>query len=245
MSHRTDHYAVLGVARTATRGQIRAAYRRLARTLHPDTTAEVSAKASKEFARVTRAWEILGDPGRRKAYDERGTRGRFAAPGADGPTSFQVEEQAPIYHSDLGHHSDFYQAGDPLTVAEAAILVDRNPGWVRAAIRSGRLPATREEGMYLLRRRDIERLSREAPRHTKPGVVQADAMPAPARLASPNREARDPRQMDDEPTSREPAREPEVEPWVTDGPVEVDTGSPQDGGDPEDDVLREPLRPPG
>jgi hypothetical protein len=32
--------------------------------------------------------------------------------------------------------------------------------------------------------------------------------------------------------------EPEIEPWVTDGPIEVDTGSPQDDGDPEAEVVQ-------
>jgi curved DNA-binding protein CbpA len=166
MSHRTDHYAVLGVARTATRGQIRAAYRRLARQLHPDTSLD-DPRSARKFARVSQAWEVLGDASLRKAYDDRGLWGRFAAPGTGGPASFQVEGAGPIYHSDLGHHSDFYQSGDPLTVAEAAVLVRRHPAWLRRAIRTGRLAAAREEGIYLLRRRDVERLDRTTPRRPR------------------------------------------------------------------------------
>ena len=52
---------------------------------------------------------------------------------------------------DLGHHSDFYQAGDPLSVREAAELVRRDAGWLRRAIRQGRLRASRDETGYLLR----------------------------------------------------------------------------------------------
>ena len=174
MSHRSDHYAVLGVATTATRGQIRAAYRRLARELHPDTNTG-DPKATRRFARISHAWEVLGDADLRRAYDERGTRGRFAAPGTGGPSSFAVEGMAALYHSDLGHHSDFYQAGDPLTVAEAAAMVRRHPAWLRRTIRAGRLPATRDEGTYLLRRRDVERLDRTAkrrvPKAEAPGVT--------------------------------------------------------------------------
>jgi molecular chaperone DnaJ len=165
MSHRTpDHYAALGVAKTATRGQIRAAYRRLARELHPD--ANPDPKTARRFARVSEAYEILGDPVRRKAWDERLTWGRFAAPGTGGPSSVDIEgaNAGSLYHGDLGHHSDFYQAGDPLTVAEAATLVRRNASWLRAAIRTRRLPATRQDGVYLLRRRDVERLDRTAAR---------------------------------------------------------------------------------
>jgi excisionase family DNA binding protein len=165
MSHRTDPYAVLGVARTATRAQIRAAYRRLARAMHPDASRDPS--QTRKFAQVSQAWAILGDAARRRAYDEGGLRGRFAAPGTTGPSSYQVEDHAPLYHSDLGHHSDFYQAGDPLTVAEAAALVRRHPSWLRAAIRARRLPASREGRVYLLRRRDVERLDRTAPRRSR------------------------------------------------------------------------------
>jgi excisionase family DNA binding protein len=174
MSHRTDLYALLGVPRTATRRQIQAAYRRLARELHPDVSQDPG--RARQFARVSQAWAVLGDAKRRRAYDERGLRGRFAAPGTAGPASYRVEEHAPIYHSDLGHHSDFYQAGDPLTVAEAAALVRRHPSWLRAAIRDRRLPASREGRVYLLRRRDVERLDRLAPRRAR--TVTTDEDPA-------------------------------------------------------------------
>ena len=163
MSHRSDPYVVLGIARTATRGQIRAAYRRLARELHPDANPG-DPRATKRFARVSHAYDVLGDPQRRRAWDDRGRLGQFAGPGSGGSASFVVEGAGPIYHSDLGHHSDFYQSGDPLTVTEAAALVRRHPDWLRRAIRNRRLTAAREGRTYLLRRRDVERLDRMTPR---------------------------------------------------------------------------------
>jgi DnaJ-class molecular chaperone len=162
VSHRRDHYAVLGVAATATAGQIRSAYRRLARAHHPDRNPDPA--AAREFKRVARAYEVLHDASSRRAYDERFTRGRFAGPGSGAQGSFAVEGSGPLYHSDLGHHSDFYQAGDPLSVGEAARLVGRNASWLRRAIRDRRLRATRGEAGYLLRRRDVELLDRTAPR---------------------------------------------------------------------------------
>ena len=162
---RGDHYAVLGVPRTATHAQIRAAYRRLARALHPDRN-PADATAERRFKRIARAYEVLGDARRRTAYDQRHTRGRFAAPGTAGPTSYTVDH-GPVYHSDLGHHSDFYASGDPLTVAEAAALTGRHPDWLRASIRAGRLRATRDVTGYLLRRRDVERLDRTAVRRRR------------------------------------------------------------------------------
>jgi curved DNA-binding protein CbpA len=160
-----DHYGALGVARTASHAQIRTAYRRLAREFHPDRNPGDLA-AERRFKRVARAYEVLGDARRRAAYDQRLSRGRFARPGTAGPASYAVDH-GPVYHSDLGHHSDFYAAGDPLSVAEAAVLTGRSPGWLRSAIRAGRLHASRDPNGYLLRRRDVERLDRTAPRRPR------------------------------------------------------------------------------
>lgn len=181
MTVRRDHYAVLGVPQTASARQIKEAFRKLAREHHPDTNAGDSA-SEREFKRVARAWEVLGDPARRRAYDERHTRGRFAGPGSGGPQAIVVEGAGPVYHLDLGHHSDFYQAGDPLSVAEAAVLVGRNPALLRRAIRDGRLSASRSPEGYLLRRRDVERLDRTiARRKHRPGgepELEADVLAA-------------------------------------------------------------------
>jgi excisionase family DNA binding protein len=88
-----------------------------------------------------------------------------------GRATFEVDRQ--LYHSDLGHHSDFYRSGDPMTVTEAAVAVGRDAGWLRRAIRDGRLAATRDGRSYLLRRRDVERLDRSTPRR-RPLVVVDD-----------------------------------------------------------------------
>ncbi len=52
--------------------------------------------------------------------------------------------------------------------------MSRDGGWIRRAIREGRLPATRDGRAYLLRRRDIERLDRTAPRRRPLTVVASD-----------------------------------------------------------------------
>jgi molecular chaperone DnaJ len=61
-----DHYAALGVSATATRDQIRDAYRRLARANHPDSHGDSSAA---RMAAINAAWHVLSDPGRRAMYD--------------------------------------------------------------------------------------------------------------------------------------------------------------------------------
>ncbi|CAL1410274.1 unnamed protein product [Linum trigynum] len=63
-------YEVLGIPTSATGGEIKAAYRRLARTCHPDVVSvsrrEVSAD---EFKRIHSAYSTLSDPDQRKNYD--------------------------------------------------------------------------------------------------------------------------------------------------------------------------------
>jgi DnaJ-class molecular chaperone len=63
-----DPYSVLGVQRTATDDEIRRAFRRLAKELHPDVNPN-NPVASERFKRVTAAYEVVGDPAQRQAYD--------------------------------------------------------------------------------------------------------------------------------------------------------------------------------
>ncbi len=60
-----DYYAVLGVPRDATPEQIKKAYRRLARELHPD----VNPDEEERFKQVTNAYEVLSDPQKRELHD--------------------------------------------------------------------------------------------------------------------------------------------------------------------------------
>lgn len=62
-----DHYETLGVSRDATDDQIKKAYRKLARELHPDVNP--APEAQERFKAVTHAYEVLSDPDSRRSYD--------------------------------------------------------------------------------------------------------------------------------------------------------------------------------
>ncbi len=66
-----DYYKVLGVGKTATESDIKSAYRKLARKLHPDLNPD-DKEAHKKFQQVNEANEVLSDPENRKKYDKYG-----------------------------------------------------------------------------------------------------------------------------------------------------------------------------
>ena len=73
-----DYYATLGVSKDAAAADIKKAYRKLARTHHPDANAG-DAKAEEKFKEVSEAYDVLSDATKRKEYDE--ARAMFAGGG--------------------------------------------------------------------------------------------------------------------------------------------------------------------
>ncbi|MFP1625821.1 molecular chaperone DnaJ [Streptomyces sp. 5K101] len=88
-----DYYKVLGVPKDATEAEIKKAYRKLARENHPDAN-KGDAKAEERFKEISEANDILGDPKRRKEYDEAralfGNGGFRPGPGAGGTFNFDL-----------------------------------------------------------------------------------------------------------------------------------------------------------
>ena len=75
----TDHYETLGVARDATAEDIKRAWRRASSKAHPDR----AGGDAEAMAKINRAYEVLGDAERRKAYDETGNDGQLRTPADD------------------------------------------------------------------------------------------------------------------------------------------------------------------
>src|SRR6186997_286507 len=70
-----DYYAILGVPKTASDKEIKQAYRKLARKHHPDVNPNDKGAEAK-FKEINEANEVLGDPEKRKKYDELGANWR-------------------------------------------------------------------------------------------------------------------------------------------------------------------------
>src|SRR2546428_2827845 len=72
------YYEVLDVPRTASEAEIKKAFRKLAREYHPDV-AKNKTQAEEKFKELNEAYEVLGDPEKRKKYDELGARWQHGA----------------------------------------------------------------------------------------------------------------------------------------------------------------------
>ena len=81
MADRRDFYEVLGVGRDAAPDEIQRAYRKLARTYHPDINKDP--RAEDRFKEISEAYDVLSDPAQRKRYDAFGDDFRRIPPDVD------------------------------------------------------------------------------------------------------------------------------------------------------------------
>lgn len=85
-----NYYKVLKVSPKASNAEIKSAYRRIARKIHPDVS-ENTVNTSKDFAQVVRAYKILGNPKKRADYDRRRLRAKYN------------QENGSVFSSDNSH----------------------------------------------------------------------------------------------------------------------------------------------
>lgn len=104
-----DYYKILGVERNASQDDIKRAYRKLARTHHPDVNKEAGAEA--KFKEAGEAYEVLKDPEKRAAYNELGAnwkQGQEFRPPPNWDQGFEFSGAGE--GADAAQFSDFFES---------------------------------------------------------------------------------------------------------------------------------------
>jgi len=150
-----DYYEVMGVARDATQGAIKRAYRKLARKYHPDVSDQTDAE--ERFKEVGEAYEALKDPEKRAAYDQLGANWKegqdfrpppgwdegfeFSGDGAGGPSGEQFSDFfETLFRRSQGHasggdhtgHREFHMHGEDRRARISVDLRDSYTGATRS-----------------------------------------------------------------------------------------------------------------
>lgn len=140
----SDHYQALGVDREASVDQIKKAYRKLARELHPDVNPDP--EAAERFKLVTHAYEVLSDESSRSTYDRGGSQGfglgdifeSFFGGGQRGPQSRAQRGQDALLRVDLDLPEAVFGVEKTLTI-DTAVLCQQCRG---SCCKAGTSPRT-------------------------------------------------------------------------------------------------------
>ncbi|MDQ2872573.1 MAG: J domain-containing protein [Candidatus Eremiobacteraeota bacterium] len=89
-----DYYQLLGVPKNAPEKDIKSAYRKLARKWHPDANPENAKAAEEKFKEISEAYEVLGDPEKRRKYDVLGSDWQQAARQAEQQRRYRTQQDA-------------------------------------------------------------------------------------------------------------------------------------------------------
>jgi molecular chaperone DnaJ len=125
-----DYYEVLGVGRDAGQAEIKTAFRRLARELHPDVN-DHDPEAEEKFKEAAEAYEVLSDAERRRTYDAYGREG-LRAGGFDPRSSFGSIDE--IFQAFFGSEA-FGFGGGRAAGADIAIAIEVELGEVASGVR--------------------------------------------------------------------------------------------------------------
>ncbi len=106
-----DYYKIIGLPKTASQEDIKKAYRKLAVKYHPDKNPG-DKKAEERFKEINEAHEVLGDPAKRKKYDELGENWKYdqANGGFGGARGQQGGFNASDFAGNEGNFSDFFES---------------------------------------------------------------------------------------------------------------------------------------
>lgn len=103
-----DYYEVLGVSRTVAQEEIKKSYRKLARKYHPDVNKNPDSE--ERFKEIAEAYDVLGDPEKRKKYDELGANYRNGQDFRPPPGWENVRFESFRGHETAGGFSDFFES---------------------------------------------------------------------------------------------------------------------------------------
>ncbi|MDL2231435.1 J domain-containing protein [Porphyromonadaceae bacterium OttesenSCG-928-L07] len=110
-----DYYSILGVSKTATQDEIKKAYKKMARKHHPDLNPN-DKDAQRRFQELNEANEVLGDPEKRKKYDQYGENWKNADAYEAQKQQYQRQGSAGgggghwEFSGDAGEYSDFFES---------------------------------------------------------------------------------------------------------------------------------------
>jgi DnaJ-class molecular chaperone len=97
-----DYYAILGVPKNAAEKDIKSAYRKLARKWHPDANPQNQQQAEEKFKEISEAYEVLGDPEKRKKYDVLGPNWQEAARQAEQQRRYRTNVDGEEFEFNFG-----------------------------------------------------------------------------------------------------------------------------------------------
>lgn len=112
MSEKKDYYELLGVSRTASDGEIKKAFRRMAMKYHPDRNPD-DKEAEAKFKEFKEAYEILSDPQKRSAYDQFGHAGVDPSMGGGGHGAGGFADMGDIFGDIFGSMFGGGRGGGP------------------------------------------------------------------------------------------------------------------------------------